>query len=171
MQAVESLTQLAVSAGNALISSATIKQQAAMAGIGMLQHATGSDQDAKDGKGGQTGGGTTQPQTSPQNTQPNAANITDPAVLEVNKVLQLANALQLLVSGGPNGDPDWDKIRGSVCVSLLRKAYLTYYEGPRVPMAHSRVACMCSSVFPPSRTAWIPRSPSQLSSSPSWRPH
>ncbi|KAI0804810.1 hypothetical protein BC629DRAFT_1580916 [Irpex lacteus] len=113
MQAVESLTQLAVSAGNALISSATIKQQAAMAGIGMLQHATGSDKDAKDGKGGQTGGGTTQPQISPQNTQPNAANITDPAVLEVNKVLQLANALQLLVSGGPNGGPDWDKIRGS----------------------------------------------------------
>ncbi len=118
MQAVESLTQLAVSAGNALVSAATIKQQAAMAGLGML---TGPDTGAKNGKSKQSGGGTAQPQTSPQNTQPNAANITDPAILEVNKVLQLANALKLLVSGGPNGGPDWDKIRGNVCTSLLRK--------------------------------------------------
>ncbi|KAI0804724.1 hypothetical protein BC629DRAFT_1590958 [Irpex lacteus] len=110
MQAVESLTQLAVSAGNALVSAATIKQQAAMAGLGML---TGPDTGAKNGKGKQPGGGTAQTQTSPQNTQPNAANITDPAILEVNKVLQLANALKLLVSGGPNGGPDWDKIRGN----------------------------------------------------------
>ncbi|KAI0086014.1 hypothetical protein BDY19DRAFT_895518 [Irpex rosettiformis] len=113
MQVVESLTQLAVSAGNALVGAATLRQQAAMAGLGMLQHATGTDTDKKDGKNGggasQPGGGTALPA---QNTQPNAANISDPGVLEVTKVLQLTNALQMLVSGGPNGGPDWDKIRG-----------------------------------------------------------
>ncbi|KAI0683167.1 hypothetical protein BC835DRAFT_1473001 [Cytidiella melzeri] len=111
MQAVESLTQLAVSAGNALISSATLKQQAAMAGIGMLQKATGTD--SKDGNTTQPGQTGTAAPTPVQNTQPTATNLLDPAILEVNKVLQLANALQLLVSGGPNGGPDWDKIRGS----------------------------------------------------------
>ncbi|KAK7694431.1 hypothetical protein QCA50_001617 [Cerrena zonata] len=117
MQVAESLTQLVVSAGNAAIGIATLKQQAATVGLGMLQHATGSGPDKKDDKSsGNTkpsGGNTSAPAPSPTgNTQPNAANITDPGALEVNQVLQLANALRLLVSGGPNGGPDWDKIRG-----------------------------------------------------------
>lgn len=120
MQVAESLTQLVVSAGNAAIGIATLKQQAATVGLGMLQHATGSDTDKKGGKSSgdttQSGGDASSPAPAPaRNTQPNAANISDPGALEVNQVLQLANALNHLVSGGPNGSPDWDKIRGDVC--------------------------------------------------------
>ncbi|KAI0701082.1 hypothetical protein BC835DRAFT_1265443, partial [Cytidiella melzeri] len=119
MQAAEALTQFAVAAGNALISAATIKQQAAMAGIEIASKKAGADDGSKpSSKDGKTD--TSKPAaptpvapTPAQNTQPNAANTSDPANLEVNKVLQLANALQFLVSGGPGGGPDWDKIRGT----------------------------------------------------------
>lgn len=118
MQVVESLTQLAVSAGNAAIGVATMKQQAAMAGIGMLQHATGSDNGKNTGKNGnanQPNGDTSaQNAQAARNTQPNAANISDPATVEVNRVLQLTRALEQLICGGPNGGPNWDMIRGDV---------------------------------------------------------
>ncbi|KAI0701085.1 hypothetical protein BC835DRAFT_1442546 [Cytidiella melzeri] len=115
MQAAEALTQFAMAAGNALISAATIKQQAAMAGIEILSKQAGVDHGNKTGsKDGKTD--TSQPAapvapTPAQNTQPNAVNTSDPANLEVNKVLHLLNALQFLVSGGPGGGPDWDNIR------------------------------------------------------------
>ena len=139
MQAVESITQLAVSAGNAAIGIATLKQQAAMAGIGMLQHATGTGP-SKDQKGDK-GGNTQQPSGSAPSTQPNAANISDPALLEVNKVLQLAVALQMLVCGGPNGGPDWDKIRGNVCFRVFLNELIADAAILRAPPILSRAGC------------------------------
>ncbi|KAL0572737.1 hypothetical protein V5O48_009237 [Marasmius crinis-equi] len=110
MQAVESVTQLAVSAGNAMINMYTIKSQAAMAGIGMFQNATGGGPQGGN-KDGKTGGNAPLAQSA-ESTRASAATITDPGALEVSKALNLASALQVLVIGGPNGGPDWDKIRG-----------------------------------------------------------
>ncbi|KAK7054715.1 hypothetical protein VNI00_003178 [Paramarasmius palmivorus] len=114
MQAVESLTQLAVSAGNAAIGMATLKSQAAMAGIGMLQHTTGTDPNnpKKNPGAGQDSNNNTAPVQSAQATRASAAAITDPGALEVHRVLSIVTALQVLVTGGPSGGPDWDKIRG-----------------------------------------------------------
>ncbi len=107
MQAVESLTQLAASAANLVVGVATINRQAITTGLGLFQRATGGKRN------------TNPPPTSPQSTQPNAASITDPAIHEVSRVLQLANTLQLLFSGGPNGGPDWDRLRSKASISSL----------------------------------------------------
>ncbi|KAK7444518.1 hypothetical protein VKT23_015196 [Stygiomarasmius scandens] len=111
MQAVESLTQLAVSAGNAAIGMATLKSQAAMAGIGMVQQMSGAD--TKNGKTGSQDNNTNTSTQSAESIKASAAAMTDPGALEVQKVLGYATTLQLLITGGPDGGPDWDKIRGS----------------------------------------------------------
>ncbi|KAI0339038.1 hypothetical protein BDW22DRAFT_1361941 [Trametopsis cervina] len=116
LQVVECVTQLATTAGNAFIKSATLKTDAAMAGIGMLQNQTGGGQQpAQPTQPTQPGGtGTeTKPATPTQNTQASPANLSDPGLQEANKVLQLANTLQVLVSGGPNSSPDWNQLRGN----------------------------------------------------------
>ncbi|KAF8647344.1 hypothetical protein AX16_006806 [Volvariella volvacea WC 439] len=112
MQTVESLTQLAVSAGNAVLGMVTLKSQAAMAGIGMLQGKSPNDRkDGNDGKADDTSGYT--PVQSAKATQASAAALADAGALEAGRVLSLVTALQLLVAGGPNDGPDWDKIRGT----------------------------------------------------------
>ena len=115
MQVVESLTQVAVSAANAAIGMATLKSQAAMAGIGMLQNVSGTTPGGgAPQQGGGQGGGQGGAPANPNSTLPSKASITDRAALELPKALTLANALQLLVSGGENNTPDWDRIRGKV---------------------------------------------------------
>jgi hypothetical protein len=112
MGVVDSLTQLAVSAGNAAISAFTLKSQVAAAGLSALNSATGNSGDKK-----------VQIPTAPVNSAPNGVStlpndnsLTDPALLETPKVLSLANALQQLISGGEGGKPDWGKIRSKDAV-------------------------------------------------------
>jgi hypothetical protein len=132
MQTVEAFTHIAVTACNAAINIATLRQQAAMAGIGMVQKMTGTGQkDEKDStnkpdnsgnkpenSGNKPGNDSTKfapaEATSSPQTQPTPDTINDPALLEVIKVLQMANNLQLLVAGGPKGGPDWENIRKKV---------------------------------------------------------
>ncbi|KAF7339192.1 hypothetical protein MVEN_01996500 [Mycena venus] len=116
MQVVESLTgeslpSLVVSAGNALISQATLKSQAASAGINAFSGLTGS----KDSKPATPAPTPVAPTTSPTgvSTQPNSAALADPGTPLVLPVLAQANAIKMLICGGPNGKPDWDKIRGT----------------------------------------------------------
>jgi hypothetical protein len=118
MQAVESIVGLAVSAGNAAISTYTLKEQVATVGIEVFKTQFA---------GGQNGGPNAQVglQTPPQNTNPqgistlpNDKSLSDPGMLEAPKTLQLVNALHMLLVGGKGGKPDWDKIRGKQTVSL-----------------------------------------------------
>jgi len=140
MQAVESLTQLAVSAGNAAIGMATLKSQAAMAGIGMVQQMGGAD--TKNGKTGSQDNNTNTSTQSAESIKASAAAMTDPGALEVQKVLGYATTLQLLITGGPDGGPDWDKIRGSNGVRPTAKSRLLCctdgpYSGKRRPLCRS----------------------------------
>ncbi|KAG8933163.1 hypothetical protein FRC01_010662 [Tulasnella sp. 417] len=50
------------------------------------------------------------PTVSPPN---NPATLSDPGPLQARKALGMANAINHLVNGGPNGNPDWDRIRGN----------------------------------------------------------
>jgi hypothetical protein len=113
MGVVDSLTQLAVSAGNAAISLFTLKSQIVTAGLGALM--------------GKYGDKTPQIPTAPVNSSPNGIStlpnnksLTDPALMETPKVLQLAYAIQQLLSGGRDGKPDWDKIRAKDPVCRLQ---------------------------------------------------
>ncbi|KAK7054727.1 hypothetical protein VNI00_003190 [Paramarasmius palmivorus] len=101
MDAVDSLKHLAVSAGGALLSLAGIK------GIAIKGREASSQNPGTSNK---------PPVQSAQATQDAIALITDPAAREAQRVLTLVNALKLLVVGGPNGGPDWDKIRGNASV-------------------------------------------------------
>jgi hypothetical protein len=144
MQVVESFTQLAVSAGNAAIGIATLKQQASMAGIGMVQNMTGGaskDDKPEDNEAGKATDTSTQTPPVTHQTQPTMATINDPAVLEASKVLQLVNALQLLVSGGPKGGPDWDTIRDKVS-SMLLPVNSSTISHRRKPTARNLAPCM-----------------------------
>ncbi|KIJ62951.1 hypothetical protein HYDPIDRAFT_41638 [Hydnomerulius pinastri MD-312] len=96
MHAVESLTNLINSAGNAFLGMANVK--------GHFSQAAGLEVDV-----GYLGSGT--PATN--STQPNGPALSDPAVTRAQRVLQLVSALSLLISGGPGGKPDWDRIRGT----------------------------------------------------------
>ncbi|KAF7340560.1 hypothetical protein MSAN_02127500 [Mycena sanguinolenta] len=109
MQVVESLTNLVVSAGNAAISAATMKSQAASAGINAFSSLTGGNKQT------QTPAPTpVAPSTAPNgvSSQPNGAALSDPGTLMVSQVLTQANAIKLLVAGN-SGKPDWDRIRAA----------------------------------------------------------
>ncbi|KAK7016404.1 hypothetical protein VNI00_018913 [Paramarasmius palmivorus] len=116
MQVVDSATQLLVSAGNAFISMATIKSQAASAGINLVQKATDkvvNNTSSTGNKSGQNNGTDNKtPVQSAQGTQDAAAALTDPGALQAQRVLTFINILQHLVIGGPNNGPDWERIRG-----------------------------------------------------------
>ncbi|KIO28092.1 hypothetical protein M407DRAFT_6970 [Tulasnella calospora MUT 4182] len=111
MQAVESLTSLAVAAGNAAISAATLRSQAVTAGLGAFKNSSlgggkeGADQVSIPG---------TPATTAPNGvaTKNNPAALSDPGLQQARKALDMANTINQLVNGGPDGHPDWDKIRG-----------------------------------------------------------
>ena len=117
MNVVDSITQLAVSAGNAAISTFMLPKQLASAGLHALRSAKNGDADEN-----------VQTPSTPVNSSPNGIStlpndnsVTDPALLETPIVLQLANALQQLISGGEGGKPDWEKIR---CKDKVCRLYL-----------------------------------------------
>ncbi|KAF7340576.1 hypothetical protein MSAN_02129100 [Mycena sanguinolenta] len=109
MQVVESLTNLVVCAGNAAISAATMKSQAASAGINAFSSLTGSNKQTQ-----APAPTPVAPSTAPNgvSSQPNAAALSDPGTLMVSQVLTQANAIKLLVAGN-SGKPDWDRIRAA----------------------------------------------------------
>jgi hypothetical protein len=112
MQVVESLTGLVVSAGNVAISMATIRSQAATAGLNAFLSLTGT----KDPKTPATPAlAPVAPTTSPNgvSSQPNAAALNDPGTLAAQHVLDQATNIKMLLTGGVGGKPDWDKIRAS----------------------------------------------------------
>jgi hypothetical protein len=129
MQAVESIVNLAVSAGNAAISAYTLKAQAAAAGLDAFKTQTGS---GKPTTGNNVTIPTPGPTSNPQGvtTLPNSQSLTDPGVVETPKTLMLANAINMLLTGGKDGQPDWEKIRTTNAVSLFTLLYsltfLTY---------------------------------------------
>lgn len=51
-----------------------------------------------------------------KSTQPSGEALSDPGVTLAQHVLALVYDLNLLITGGPGGKPDWDNIRGSVGV-------------------------------------------------------
>jgi hypothetical protein len=112
MSVVDSITQLVVSAGNAAISTFTLQFQFATAGLGAFRSITSSNAVKE-----------VQIPRAPVNSSPNGVStlpndnsLTDPALLETPKVLQLANTLQQLISGREGGKPDWEKIRSKDAV-------------------------------------------------------
>ncbi|KAJ7359545.1 hypothetical protein DFH08DRAFT_412424 [Mycena albidolilacea] len=124
MQVVESLTGLVVSAGNAAISMATIRSQAATAGLNAFSSLTGT----KDPKAPATPAlAPVAPTTSPNgvSSQPNAAALNDPGTLAAQHVLDQATNIKMLLTGGAGGKPDWDKIRGAKSGAAYVQARLT----------------------------------------------
>jgi len=112
MQAVESLTSLAVSAGNAAIASATMRSTALTAGLGALKNSSVGNSQVQAGAPVQAPA--PPPNSAPNGvaTQGNAAALTDPGLMQARSALDMANNIRLLVNGGPEGKPDWNKIRG-----------------------------------------------------------
>ncbi|KAJ7203357.1 hypothetical protein GGX14DRAFT_369697 [Mycena pura] len=110
MQAVESLTNLAVSAGNAAISQATMGSQAAKAGMNAFSGLLGGkgESDKPVAPGAPPVASTTSP--NGVNSQPNSAALSDPGTMLVQRVLDQANAIKMLLTG-KNGKPDWEHIR------------------------------------------------------------
>ncbi|KAJ7203378.1 hypothetical protein GGX14DRAFT_570255 [Mycena pura] len=110
MQAVESLTNLAVSAGNAAISQATMGSQAAKAGMNAFSGLLGGkgESDKPAAPGAPPVASTTSP--NGVNSQPNSAALSDPGTMLVQRVLDQANAIKMLLTG-KNGKPDWEHIR------------------------------------------------------------
>ena len=107
MNVVDSITQLVVSAGNAAISTFRLPPQLSSMGLGALRSPASGDTERK-----------VQIPSTPVNSSPNGistlpndSSLTDPALLETPIVLQLANTLQQLISGGEGGYPDWEKIQ------------------------------------------------------------
>ncbi|KAJ6541351.1 hypothetical protein B0H19DRAFT_958230 [Mycena capillaripes] len=121
MQVVESLTNLAVSAGNAAISMATLKSQAASAGLNAFSSITNS----KDGKAAAPTPTPVAPTTSPNgvSSQPNARGLTDPGLMCTQRVLDQCTGIKMLLTG-KDGKPDWDKIRGSKSGAIYVQATL-----------------------------------------------
>jgi hypothetical protein len=114
MQAVESLVNLAVSAGNTAISAYFMKAEVAKTGLNAFA--------SKAGKAGTAARASSRvkvpragPTSNPQGftTLPNKASLTDPAILEAPKTLALANAINMLLVGGKDGNPDWENIRAT----------------------------------------------------------
>ncbi|KAJ7930928.1 hypothetical protein B0H13DRAFT_2309235 [Mycena leptocephala] len=110
MQAVESLTNLAVSAGNAAISHATMGSQAAKAGMNAFSGLLGGkgESDKPAAPGAPPVASTTSP--NGVNSQPNSAALSDPGTMLVQRVLDQANAIKMLLTG-QKGKPDWEHIR------------------------------------------------------------
>ncbi|KAF8132685.1 hypothetical protein K438DRAFT_1998460 [Mycena galopus ATCC 62051] len=123
MQVVESLTNLVVSAGNAAISMATMKSQAASAGLNAFSSLTGS----KDSKPANPTAAPVAQTTSPNgvSSQPNAGALTDPGIMLVQRAMDQVTGIQMLLTGGAGGKPDWDKIRGANSGAAYVKATLT----------------------------------------------
>jgi hypothetical protein len=121
-QVTESMTSLAVAAGNALISRATMTSQAEEAGINAFSTVV-KDETDKD-KPEAPAPAPVAPTTSPNgvSSQPNAAALSDPAAPLVQVVLTLVNGIEMLLTGGENGKPDWDKIRGKDVRDFLSKS-------------------------------------------------
>jgi hypothetical protein len=117
MQAVESIVGLTVSAGNAAVSAYSLKAQVATAGLDAFKTKTGSDHSANVNVTTPAPGPTSNPQGV--TTLPNSQSLTDPAILETPKTLALANALNMLLIGGKDGQPDWEKIRSTDPVSSI----------------------------------------------------
>jgi len=113
MTVVDSITQLAVSAGNAAISTFTFTSQLASERLRAFRSATSIDPKQRV----QVPGAPVNSSPNGISTLPNDSSLTDPALLEAPIVLQLATTLQQLISGGEGGKPDWEKIRrrGDVC--------------------------------------------------------
>ncbi|KAG9043595.1 hypothetical protein FS837_009341 [Tulasnella sp. UAMH 9824] len=111
MQAVESLTSLVVAAGNTAISASTLRSQALQAGLGAFKNS--SIGGGKEGAG-QVSVPPNPPSTAPNGvaTQNNAAALSDPGLQQARRALDMANTINQLINGGPDGHPDWDKIRG-----------------------------------------------------------
>lgn len=119
MQVVETLTSFGVSAGNAAIASATMSSQMMNVGLGAFKNSS-------------LGGNPSTPAANVQAPQPpsasapngvatqgNADALLDPGLTQARKVLDLATSIGLLVNGGPDGKPDWEKIRGKGAVRLV----------------------------------------------------
>ena len=51
-----------------------------------------------------------------ESTHPCRATLSDPGIFLVEHILELVTSLSQLISGGPDGKPDWDTIHASVCV-------------------------------------------------------
>ncbi|KAH7884865.1 hypothetical protein F5I97DRAFT_1511093 [Phlebopus sp. FC_14] len=96
MHAVESLTGLVTSAGNAILGMANV--------MGRTTEAFGMAVDVEH---------TRAHPSITNSTQPSGPALSDPGVPRAQHVLQLATALSLLASGGPGGKPDWNGIRGT----------------------------------------------------------
>ncbi|KAF8145208.1 hypothetical protein K438DRAFT_2028860 [Mycena galopus ATCC 62051] len=119
MHVVDALTSFAVSAGNALVSSMTVKSQAEEAGINAFSKAADSVTDDNDPSSQPASDKNTPAElpvantTSPNNvqSQPNATSLADPAVSIVPIVLTQLNGIKALLVGGKGGKPDWTNIR------------------------------------------------------------
>ena len=142
MQVVDSWTHCVVSAGNALVNgAATIKEKVVKVGLDMFHR----EDIEKGGRSHQSGSDTAAPQSPGIQTQNliqlDTKSLTDPGIPEVYKVLQLSNALDLLISGGPDGGPDWDKIRGTVCFRVFLNELIADAAILRAPPILSRAGC------------------------------
>lgn len=94
MQIVDNLGSLVVSAGNAAISTVSLRPQVIEGGLSATSAPA--------------------PTSAPNgvNSQVNAAALTDPGLMQVSTALTVANAIEHLAFGGPDGKPDWTTIRG-----------------------------------------------------------
>lgn len=110
MQAVESLTSLVAAAGNAAISAGTIRSQALQAGLGAFKNSSLGG--GKEGAG-QVSVPPNPPSTAPNGvaTQNNATALSDPGLQQARKALDMARVIKQLINGGPDGHPDYEKIR------------------------------------------------------------
>lgn len=113
MQVVESLTGLVVSAGNAAISQATMSSRLVNTGIGAF-----SNHGSKDPASAAT------PPPIPATTspigvssQPNSAALLDQGTMLVQRVLDQATAIKMLLTG-KDGKPDWDRIGSKDAVRI-----------------------------------------------------
>jgi hypothetical protein len=114
MQVVESIVAQVASASNAAISTYTLNERVAT--VGLEAFTAQAEVSPK-------------VQTPPQNTNPQGIStlpddlsLTDSSLLESPRTLQLVNALNMLIVGGEDGKPDWDKIgtkRSPVRLNLM----------------------------------------------------
>jgi hypothetical protein len=137
MGVVDSLAQLA------------LKSQVAAAGLGAFNSVTGNGGDKN-----------VQIPTAPVNSSPdglsslpNDNSLTDPVLLETPIVLQLANALQQLISGGEGGKPDWEKIRPKDAVCIVQSfTSCTFNPQSCSPVQAAPTTLSC--LYNPPRKAW-----------------
>ncbi|KAJ7144362.1 hypothetical protein C8R44DRAFT_725306 [Mycena epipterygia] len=134
MQVVESLASLVASAGNALISQATVASQGAQPGLQAFSGAISGknlDGSAQPAPPAPT---FVAPTTSPNgiSSQPNSAALSDPGTILVQRVLDQANGIKMLLTGHATGKPDWDRIRpkdGSTSGAAYVQATLNSQKG------------------------------------------